>query len=58
MREEPTRTSDDSNPVDAQDERPENSPSSDEEPTCAVCGHAIAQDDLICSNCGVSLAAG
>jgi rubrerythrin len=52
------RISDDSNPDDAQDERPENSPSADEEPTCAVCGHVIAQDDLICPNCGVSLAAG
>jgi rubrerythrin len=28
------------------------------EPVCAVCGHPISQDDLVCPNCGTSLAAG
>jgi rubrerythrin len=29
-----------------------------EEPVCAICGHAVAQDDLVCPNCGTSLVAG
>lgn len=30
----------------------------DEELRCAACGHPIAEDDIICPNCGISLAAG
>lgn len=30
----------------------------EEDPVCAICGHEIAQDDLVCPNCGTSLVAG
>lgn len=36
----------------------EQNPPIQEEPVCAVCGHPIGQDDLVCPNCGVSLVAG
>jgi len=28
------------------------------DPVCAVCGHPISQDDIVCPNCGTSLVAG
>jgi rubrerythrin len=55
MSEEQARASDDTG--EAEDERLKEA-SSEEEPTCALCGHPIAQDDIICPNCGVSLVAG
>jgi rubrerythrin len=57
MSDELARTSDDTSTSDPENDRPDDA-SSREEPTCAVCGHPIAQDDIICPNCGVSLAAG
>jgi rubrerythrin len=28
------------------------------EPVCAICGHPIEQDDIVCPNCGTNLVAG
>lgn len=44
------------NPVDHTPE--EHHPTSQEDPSCAVCGAAISQDDIVCPNCGTSLVAG
>lgn len=29
-----------------------------EDPVCAICGHPIEPDDIVCPNCGESLVAG
>ncbi|HLU35333.1 MAG TPA: zinc-ribbon domain-containing protein [Thermomicrobiales bacterium] len=29
-----------------------------EQPVCAICGHEIAPDDVVCPSCGTSLVAG
>jgi rubrerythrin len=33
-------------------------PGQAEQPVCAICGHEIAPDDVVCPSCGTSLVAG